>query len=67
MAEDVENIEEEASESDFLSTIEVCGGLLCKLEESGLNMLPQQKIDLQMKLIKIINQSLDFIDYEQEE
>lgn len=67
MADEVENLEEEATESDFLHTIEVCGGLLCKLEESGLNMLPQEKINLQIKLIKIINQSLDFIDYEQDE
>lgn len=59
--------EQQASDSDFLHTVEVCGNLLCNLENSGLNMLPSEKLELQKKLLKIINQSLDYIDYEPED
>jgi len=65
MAEEIE-IVEDASESDMLTTIQVCGELLCNLEASGLNLLPQEKLNLQLKLIRIINQNLDFLDYEQD-
>lgn len=66
MSEEIDLIED-ANEADMLTTIQVCGELLCNLETTGLNLLPQEKLNLQVKLLKIINQNLDFLDYEQED
>lgn len=52
------------TDSQSLDEIECFSKLLFSLEEVGLNMFPQKKIDLQGKLIKLIEQRLENFEYD---
>lgn len=66
MAEFIDEIDdsEEVSDGQLLDEVGVFGDLLTSIENSGLNMLPTEKLELQIRLLKLINQRLDFLDYE---
>jgi len=57
---------EDVQDSQIVFEIESFTDVLLRLEESGLNMFPNDKVEIQGKLIKLIKQRLDFLDYEED-
>jgi hypothetical protein len=57
---------EDVQDSQIVFEIESFTDVLLRLEESGLNMFPNDKVEIQSKLIKLIKQRLDFLDYEED-
>jgi hypothetical protein len=65
MIDEIEDAED-VQDSQIVFEIESFTDVLLRLEESGLNMFPNDKVEIQSKLIKLIKQRLEFLDYEED-
>jgi hypothetical protein len=57
---------EDVQDSQIVFEIESFTDVLLRLESEGLNMFPNDKVEIQSKLIKLIKQRLEFLDYEED-
>jgi hypothetical protein len=65
MIDEIEDAED-VQDSQIVFEIESFTDVLLRLESEGLNMFPNDKVEIQSKLIKLIKQRLEFLDYEED-
>lgn len=65
MSEELDDIEQ-VDDTQLSMELQVFVGCLAELEHADLNLFPRDKQDIQMKLIKLVKQRLDFLDFEED-
>lgn len=66
MSEELENIEdvEDQTDAQSLAEIELFFDMAIKLEDTKFNLYPRDAEEMQLKLIKLVQQRLEWFDYE---
>ena len=65
MSEELDNIEQ-VDDTQLSMELQVFVGCLAELEHADLNLFPKDKQDIQTKLIKLVKQRLEFLDFEED-
>jgi hypothetical protein len=67
MAEHTENTEEieEIADSEVLAEIDLFFRMAIELEQNKFNLYPRDAEEMQLKLIKLVKQRLDFFEFEE--
>lgn len=65
MNEELDDIEQ-VDDTQLSMELQVFVGCLGELEHADFNLFPRDKQDIQIKLIKLIKQRLDFLDFEED-
>lgn len=65
MSEELDDIEQ-VDDTQLSMELQVFVGCLAELEHADLNLFPRDKQDIQTKLIKLVKQRLDFLDFEED-
>ena len=65
MSEELDDIEQ-VDDTQLSMELQVFVGCLAELEHADLNLFPKDKQDIQTKLIKLVKQRLEFLDFEED-
>lgn len=65
MSEELDELEN-VDDTQLSMELQVFVSSLADLENADLNLFPRDKQDIQAKLIKLIKQRLDFLDFEED-
>jgi hypothetical protein len=65
MSEELDDIEQ-VDDTQLSMELQVFVGCLAEIEHADFNLFPRDKQDIQTKLIKLVKQRLDFLDFEED-
>lgn len=65
MSEEIDDIEQ-VDDTQLSMELQVFVGCLAEIEHADFNLFSRDKQDIQTKLIKLIKQRLDFLDFEED-